>query len=87
MHRSTRMATSDHDDLERLLLARNPRFQALMAQAEESIKAGRTLSSGEFWRQAYARADARAASQVPSSSASSPPANAEPRVECQAMNE
>jgi hypothetical protein len=76
-----RMATLDHDDLERLLLARNPRFQALMAQAEESIKAGRTLSSDEFWRQAYARADARAASQV--TSPSSAPAIAESRVEYQ----
>lgn len=83
MHRSMRMATLDHDDLERLLLARNPRFQALMAQAEESIKAGRTLSSDEFWRQAYARADARSACQVTSPSPTSLPAIAEPRAEYQ----
>jgi len=57
------MATSDHDDLGRLLLAHNPRFQAIMAQAEESIKAGRTLSSDEFWRQAYQRAETRVADQ------------------------
>lgn len=73
------MASLDNDDLERLLLARNPRFQAIMAQAEETIKAGRTLSSDEFWRQAYARADTRAASQA--TSPSSAPAIAEPRVE------
>lgn len=76
-----RMATLDHDDLERLLLARNPRLQALMAQAEESIRAGKTLSSDEFWRQAYARADARAASQADPLCASGAPAIAEPRVE------
>ena len=57
------------------------RFQALMAQAEESIKAGKTLSSDEFWRQAYARTDARATSQVPFPS--SAPAIAESRVEYQ----
>jgi len=75
------LAPQDNDDLERLLLARNPRFQALVAQAEESIKAGKTLSSDEFWRHAYARADARAASQATAPSASSAPAIAEPRVE------
>ncbi len=31
------------------------RFQALMARAEDSIKAGRTLPSDEFWTQAQAR--------------------------------
>jgi hypothetical protein len=61
-----RIAPLDNDDFERLLLARNPRFQALMAQAEESIKAGKTLLSDDFWRQACARADARAASQTTS---------------------
>jgi hypothetical protein len=83
MYRSMRMATLDHDDLERLLLARNPRFQAIMAQAEESIKTGKTLSSDEFWRQAYARADARAPGQAAVPSPSTAPAIAEPRVEYQ----
>ncbi len=31
------------------------RFRALIAQAEETVKAGRTLSSDEFWMQARAR--------------------------------
>lgn len=83
MHRSMKTATLDNDDLERLLLARNPRFQALMAQAEESIRTGKTLPSDEFWRQAYQRADARAASQATSPSPTSVPAIAEPRVEYQ----
>ncbi len=73
-------APFDNADLERLLLARNPRFQALMAQAEESIKAGKTLSSDDFWRQAYARVDVRAASQATSPSPTSVPAIAEPRA-------
>jgi hypothetical protein len=82
-----RISPLDNDDLERLLLACNPRFQALMAQAEESIKAGKTLSSDEFWRQAYARADARAASQAPSSAPSAAPTIAEPQVEYQTDTE
>lgn len=81
------LAPLDNDDLERLLLARNPRFQALMAQAEESIKAGKTLSSDEFWRQAYARADARAAGQATAPSPSTAPAIAESRVEYQTDTE
>jgi prevent-host-death family protein len=81
------LAPQDNDDLERLLLARNPRFQALMAQAEESIKAGRTLSSDEFWRQAYTRADARAAGQATAITPSTAPAIAESRVEYQTNTE
>jgi len=81
------LAPQDNDDLERLLLARNPRFQAIMAQAEESIRAGETLSSDEFWRQAYARADTRAARQAASPSASSAPAIAEPRVDYRTAEE
>lgn len=75
------LAPQNNDDLERLLLARNPRFQALMAQAEESIKAGKTLSSDEFWRQAYTRADARTVSQATSPAPTSVAAIAESRVE------
>jgi hypothetical protein len=74
-------APFDNDDLEQLLLAHNPRFQAIMAQAEESIKAGKTLSSDEFWRQAYTRADARAAGHEGAPSRVVAPAIAEPRVD------
>ncbi len=81
------LAPQDNDDLERLLLARNPRFQALMAQAEESIKAGKTLSSDEFWRLAYQRADARAAGQQAASSPASAPVIAESRVEYRTTEE
>ena len=77
------LAPRDNDDLERLLLARNPRFQALMAQAEDNINAGQTLAQDEFWRQAHLRADARAASQDVASPRTVAPAIAEPRVDYQ----
>lgn len=59
------------------------RFQALMAQAEESIRAGRTLSSDEFWRQAHLRAAARVTSEEVASPRTATPAIAEPRVDFQ----
>jgi prevent-host-death family protein len=40
----------DEDDLERLILAHSPRFQALLNKSYESIKAGKGLSSDEFWK-------------------------------------
>jgi antitoxin (DNA-binding transcriptional repressor) of toxin-antitoxin stability system len=39
----------DEDDLERLVLARSPRFQALLNKSRQSIKAGKGLSRDEFW--------------------------------------
>jgi prevent-host-death family protein len=39
----------DDDDVENLVLARSPRFQKLLKKSRESIKAGRGLSSNEFW--------------------------------------
>jgi hypothetical protein len=77
----------DNDDLERLLLARNPSFQALMARAQESIRTGKTLPSDEFWRLAHARAAARAASPAPFPSSLSTPAIAEPRVDYRTSEE
>ncbi len=81
------LAPQNDDDLERLLLARNPRFQALMAQAEESIKTGKTLSHDEFWRQAYQRADVRAAGPEAVSIPVATPGIAEPRVGYQTTEE
>ena len=40
----------DDDDVENLVLARSPRFRKLLSKSRESIKAGRGLSSNEFWR-------------------------------------
>ncbi len=39
----------DDDDVENLVLARSPRFQKLLGKSRASIKAGRGLSSKEFW--------------------------------------
>jgi PHD/YefM family antitoxin component YafN of YafNO toxin-antitoxin module len=39
----------DDDDLERLMLARSPRFQALLNRSRESIQEGKGLSEKDFW--------------------------------------
>lgn len=49
----------DDDDLERLLLGRSPRFQALLGRSRQSIKAGKGLSEKEFWAAVRKRAQER----------------------------
>jgi len=44
------LAPVDDDDLERLILARSPRFQALLEKSRQSIRAGKGLSRTEFWK-------------------------------------
>jgi prevent-host-death family protein len=44
------LAPVDDDDLESLILARSPRFQALLEKSRKSIKAGKGLSQEEFWQ-------------------------------------
>jgi prevent-host-death family protein len=44
------LAPLDDDDLEQLILARSPRFQALLEKSSRSIKAGKGLSQEEFWQ-------------------------------------
>jgi prevent-host-death family protein len=39
----------DEDDLERLMLGRSPRFQALLNRSRQSIQDGKGLSEIEFW--------------------------------------
>ncbi|MBI2192441.1 MAG: type II toxin-antitoxin system Phd/YefM family antitoxin [Planctomycetes bacterium] len=46
------IAPVDDDDLESLLLARNPRFLALLEKSEKSIREGKGLSWKEFWAKA-----------------------------------
>ena len=43
------LAPTDNEDLENLVLARSPRFQALLAKSRESIQAGNGLTEEEFW--------------------------------------
>ena len=44
------LAPQDEDDLERLILGRSPRVQALLNRSRESIRAGKGLSRDEFWK-------------------------------------
>ncbi len=44
------LAPMDDEDLESLILARSPRFQALLEKSRQSIKAGKGLSHEEFWK-------------------------------------
>ena len=45
------LAPADDDDLERLLLARSPHFQSLLAESRRSIQEGQGLSSDNFWQE------------------------------------
>ena len=53
------IAPQDDDDLERLVLSRSQRFQALLNRSRRSIRAGRGLSSDEFWSAVKQRAAKR----------------------------
>ena len=44
------LAPVDDDDLERLLVARSPRFQALLRKSRKSIQSGKGLSRNDFWK-------------------------------------
>ncbi len=54
------VAPLDEDDLERLVLARSPRFQALLNKSRRSIRAGRGLSRNAFWKAVRARGKRKA---------------------------
>ena len=49
------LAPVDDDDLERILLSRSPRFQALLNKSRESIRVGNAVSHEEFWKKARQR--------------------------------
>jgi prevent-host-death family protein len=49
----------DDNDLERLLLGRSPRFQALLDRSRQNIKAEKGLSEGAFWEAVRTRAQER----------------------------
>jgi len=44
------LAPVDDDDLENLLLARSPRFQALLRRSRESIRDAGAVPHAEFWK-------------------------------------
>jgi antitoxin YefM len=49
------IAPEDDEDLERLLIARSPQFQAILNRSRQSIQQGKGLSRDEFWRTVKAR--------------------------------
>ena len=49
----------DDDDLERLMLGRSPRFQALLNRSRQSIKQGKGLSENAFWEAVRKRSQQR----------------------------
>lgn len=51
------LAPKDDDDLERLLLARSPQFQALLERSRQSIATGEGLTEEEFWQAVSERAE------------------------------
>lgn len=44
------VAPASDEDLERLVLSRSPRFQALLTKSRQSIRVGKGLSSDAFWK-------------------------------------
>jgi prevent-host-death family protein len=57
----------DDDDLENLLLSRSPRFQAMLNRSRESIKAGKALSSEQFWETVAQRKSKKDKAEGPTS--------------------
>jgi prevent-host-death family protein len=55
----------DDDDLERLMLGRSPRFQAMLNRSRKSIEEGQGLSEDEFWEAVRKRARERKAASKP----------------------
>ena len=58
------LAPKDNDDLERLMLSHSRRFQSLLSKSRRSIKAGKGVSHGEFWKTVARRRRAKLPSQV-----------------------
>jgi len=59
------LVPDDDDDLERLVLARSPRFQALLNRSRQSIKEGKGLSETAFWKEVRQRSQQRKAAAAP----------------------
>jgi prevent-host-death family protein len=54
----------DEEDLERIMLGRSRRFQALLDRSRKSIKAGKGLSERDFWQAVRKRAQKRKATKT-----------------------
>ena len=49
------LAPRDDDELERILLAHSPRFQAMLNRSRQSLAEGKGLSANELWKAARMR--------------------------------
>jgi hypothetical protein len=59
------LVPNDDDDLERLLLGRPPRFQAMLNRSRRSIQEGEGLSEADFWKAVRKRARAKGRRRPP----------------------
>src|SRR5262245_26067467 len=53
------VAPSDDEELERLIIAHSPKFQAIVQKSEASIAAGKGIPHKDFWKAAKARQQAK----------------------------
>ena len=51
------LAVVDEDDLERLILAHSPKFQAIMKRGKEEIRRGEGIEHDEFWAEVEVEAE------------------------------
>lgn len=49
------LAVEDEEELERLILAYSPKFQAIMRRGKAQIEAGESLSHEEVWEESASR--------------------------------
>jgi prevent-host-death family protein len=49
----------DDDDLERLIMARSPHLQRLLGRSRRSLKVGKGLSRGRFWKAVASRSQTK----------------------------
>jgi prevent-host-death family protein len=52
------LAMQDADEIERLVLARSPWFQAILEESRQQIRDGQWLTHEEFWREREAERSA-----------------------------
>jgi prevent-host-death family protein len=45
------LSIRDEDEIERMLLAHSPKFQSILAVAEQQIREGKGMKHDEFWRE------------------------------------
>jgi prevent-host-death family protein len=51
------LSVVNEDELERLILAHSPKFQAILKRGREQIRTGQGIEHEEFWRQVEAETE------------------------------